>query len=656
MNNHFLKSFQRLKWHFATILLVGIGFLHPVSAMAKTSLEDSLTALLPSLPEGEDRADKLIRLGDLLMRKDLEKALDYLNEALELSEKLDYVLGLTKTYTSLTIAYTEHGAYSQALEYGQKCIDYALQTDDGFRIGNAYTNVGNIHFYLENPDKALKYYQLGLEAYKSTDDKTRLAISYLNIGGIYREKKMVDSAFTLYQKSLDYLHQLESPWYYGEAAVLGNIGLLLLEDDKPAMSLSYIRDAKAKARKAEDPIQVVLHTMNEANSYIILEDFKKAKFLLDSAAKEIPLLKIPQYEAELQKNWALFYEEKGDYKQSLEYLKSYQELKDSLFSEEQQNSIDQIETVFGLERKNAQINLLEHERVMLEERASRRKWFSILLGGGLLFAILLIMVAILSARKQRRLNEMLSRKNSLIEEQKNSLESRNEELSIANREKDGLIQIVAHDLKTPVNNTLSLLTLLQKEEKLSPFAASVTQKIEVANRRAQHLIRDLLDVNKIESDQGTEEKSSFEIVAFAREQLELFRETANAKQIELRFEAPEYLPVRTHEDSLARILDNLISNAIKFSHPDSPVTLKIWQEAEWVSISVKDEGQGIPEKEKSSVFQKFTRLSARPTAGEDSTGLGLSIVKALSERLNGRVSFTSEWGKGSEFIVRIPRS
>jgi len=108
------------------------------------------------------------------------------------------------------------------------------------------------------------------------------------------------------------------------------------------------------------------------------------------------------------------------------------------------------------------------------------------------------------------------------------------------------------------------------------------------------------------------------------------------------------------EDYLRRVLENLLSNAVKFSPPGRRVWLKAEADAQRLVLRVKDEGPGFTPDDKRKIFGKFQRLSARPTGGEHSSGLGLSIVWALVQRLGGQIELESQVGQGSEFILRLP--
>ncbi|RMH73484.1 MAG: ATP-binding protein [Gemmatimonadetes bacterium] len=122
------------------------------------------------------------------------------------------------------------------------------------------------------------------------------------------------------------------------------------------------------------------------------------------------------------------------------------------------------------------------------------------------------------------------------------------------------------------------------------------------------------------------------------------------------FDFPQQaFPVYADENALERILDNIISNAIKYSSNDTAITLRLSQTEKRVIVSISDQGLGLTETDKANLFQKFTRLSAKPTGGEHSTGLGLSIVKKLVEAMNGKVWAESEGkNKGSTFFVELP--
>ena len=169
------------------------------------------------------------------------------------------------------------------------------------------------------------------------------------------------------------------------------------------------------------------------------------------------------------------------------------------------------------------------------------------------------------------------------------------------------------------------------------------------------LITDLLDLSRIEH--GNMQVNS-QMVSLSKVISQLdkhFTAWAFRKNIQLVFESKVPGLVTDH-DVLVRILDNLISNAIKFSPSGKAVTVTMKREGGYVRFDVEDKGPGIKDEEKIKLFKRFQRLSARPTGGESSSGLGLSIVKDLVDLLKGTVVVQSNFGQGTIFTIRIPQS
>lgn len=237
----------------------------------------------------------------------------------------------------------------------------------------------------------------------------------------------------------------------------------------------------------------------------------------------------------------------------------------------------------------------------------------------------------------------------------NQLLKANDALIHLNEEKDHFLGIAAHDLKSPLNSILGLLNLLKSEAGLSSEQQEYVQFIEQSCISMKRLVNNLLDINKIEQGGFTLTKEKILIADILQEQHQAFKETASQKEITLRmedFSNGTYL--HADHDVLARILENLLSNALKFSSGQKEVVLRASVSNGLVRFEVSDQGPGIPTEELPRLFGKFQRLSARPTSGESSSGLGLSIVKELITLMKGTITVETEVGKGTTFITELP--
>ncbi|CAN5598469.1 hypothetical protein BH10BAC4_BH10BAC4_19860 [soil metagenome] len=254
----------------------------------------------------------------------------------------------------------------------------------------------------------------------------------------------------------------------------------------------------------------------------------------------------------------------------------------------------------------------------------------------------------------QQFNQQLEHK---VKERTRQLEDANLNLVRLNEEKNHFLGITTHDLKAPLAGISGLLELMKLEKAfLSPKHLGYIQLMEETSQDMLRLISDLLDLSHIE--QGTT-ITTLQVISLPKlvGQLEdHFRTWLIRKNIRLTIENKSTKNIVSDQDFLLRILDNLISNAIKFSSKGKEVIVTIVSEESNMRFEIRDQGPGIRPDERNKLFQRFQKLSARPTDGESSSGLGLSIVKDLVELLNGRIEVESEVGKGTCFIIRFPYS
>ena len=223
------------------------------------------------------------------------------------------------------------------------------------------------------------------------------------------------------------------------------------------------------------------------------------------------------------------------------------------------------------------------------------------------------------------------------------------------KQKDHMISIVAHDLKSPLNKLQGMVQLTKMVGELNEEQhAYVGEMLNLING-GKELIRDLLDIHSFEHHGSTINIGSVNIRDLVSNTTHEFEQQLSKKHIDLQilFELEEDV-FETDASFLRRILENLLSNAIKFSEQGTPINLHIYQEDSAIHFSMKDKGPGISEEDRTLMFRKFQKLEAKPTGGESSTGLGLAIIKTLVEKLNGKITVYSELGIGTEFIVSLP--
>jgi len=226
-----------------------------------------------------------------------------------------------------------------------------------------------------------------------------------------------------------------------------------------------------------------------------------------------------------------------------------------------------------------------------------------------------------------------------------------------NELKNKFLGIAAHDLRNPISVVKGYVAIFLGDllGEIPPQQRTILQKMDKACQNMLTLIDDLLDVSAIESGNLKLEKKSVDLAEYLRECHATNAMLAQAKSIELNLSLESELPkVRIDPHRVGQVINNLIANAIKFSHPETAITLGARAKPKEVEVFVLDQGQGIPEEDMPKMFKEFARASVRPTAGERSTGLGLAISKKIVEAHGGRIWVHSEVGAGSTFAFTLP--
>ncbi|AXT50373.1 hypothetical protein D1818_05845 [Aquimarina sp. BL5] len=262
--------------------------------------------------------------------------------------------------------------------------------------------------------------------------------------------------------------------------------------------------------------------------------------------------------------------------------------------------------------------------------------------------------ALISAKENERLiqeqNIILEEK---VKERTAEVANQNEALIILNKEKDMLVNLVAHDLRTPLHQMKGLIWLLDipvmvVTEDQEAYLYEINNSID----RLTQMISRILDTHALEKNEIkliNEIISLNELVPYI---VQNFHLTATEKNIKLLAEVEEgNHSVEVDKNYLIQVLENLLSNALKFSKKGSKVVLHVKSNKGKTKVVVEDNGPGISEEDQKKLFGRFQKLSAQPTAGESSIGLGLSIVKKYVEAMNGKIHCESQLGIGTKFII-----
>lgn len=267
--------------------------------------------------------------------------------------------------------------------------------------------------------------------------------------------------------------------------------------------------------------------------------------------------------------------------------------------------------------------------------------------------------------EMNRFGDMLEEQAREVELVNTELQEKNEALQSLNQRKNEIIGVVAHDLKNPLTAIMMTASMINRYwHKMKPDdVVQNVRRIEETGERMHKIILDLLDVEAIETGTFNLTMEIVDVASLLTATMADFHEAAKEKGIVVHSPTSDSLrtdstviAVTADRRALRQVFDNLLSNAIKYSFLNSNVWLEIATLDTHIHVSIRDEGPGLSEGDQALLFGRFMKLTPRPTAGEHSTGLGLSIVKQLVELMHGRISCQSELGKGTTFTVTFPQA
>jgi signal transduction histidine kinase len=254
----------------------------------------------------------------------------------------------------------------------------------------------------------------------------------------------------------------------------------------------------------------------------------------------------------------------------------------------------------------------------------------------------------------RQANVELASLNTALAERNEELQSLNEQLDEANSFKSKMLAMASHDLKNPLGTILSCAHLIKQTLPPEYSDAELVDDIHSSAQRMLNLVRDLLDTSAIELGKM---QLNYDAVPWSHLVLgiaERYQFAASKKRQMIDVSGIQPCMTIGDAERLQQVVDNLLSNAVKYSRVGGTIIVRLFVREQTSVLEVQDDGPGLTEDDQEKLFGHFQRLSAQPTGGEHSSGVGLSIVKKIVELHTGTITVQTELGKGSTFVVELP--
>jgi signal transduction histidine kinase len=675
----------RLRHTLATFYLAIAGTVLSAQSAGAPSVTDSSHA----------RIDDLIREARALDANEPARAIAVAQEALALAQQSPHRSDETRARTQLSESLRRNSRYDEARRVTDAGLALPLGDSPADRLAHAGLVYESGQIYWNRGDyPAAEVCYLAAQRTAEELKDTTLLIRVLNSRGIVaRHQKLFDqseqhhrAALALAEKHqladlrLQIRNNLAIVLYdcgrFDEARplllenlrthtaagnrrsmanALINLGALENTAKNYAAALPFFEQALALRLELGVPRHIASARLSVASTLARLGRGEEALVQLRAAAPLAEKVGSHELFGNLYRAFSEAYAATGDYRAALEYQRKAQGEDDIVSGENTAKTIAELRERFDAEKRQRQIAELkaaqqkqDAELATKEAELRRTRIERIGLAGLLVFG-LTAAVAIIS--RQRAVTRAERR---ILEETRRARDAAEEAAALQAR----LLDLASHDLKTPLVGTMMTAETIAEESADRPDIAARAHALREESRRMLGLVQDLLDGSATESHRLQLAREPVDLATLAADTVAVFADRATRKNQRLEL-IPGDSSVATRIEGdparLRQVLENLVSNALKFSPPGTTTRLQLSRpDAATVRLAVRDEGPGLRPEDRAGLFQRFRRLSAVPTGGEPSTGLGLALARDLVIAHGGRLDVDSTPGQGATFSIEFP--
>lgn len=566
-----------------------------------------------------------------------QEAIEAHKKGLEIAEEICDTLQIVQALNNIGTVYRRMGLLEEAASWHYRGLSLCEQWSDTTSLGLknrvvSLNGLGNLHLSMGNDAIAMSSFREALKGETKLGSTNGMAINYANIGALFEGRGQIDSARYYYGRSLECNEQAGSE--LGISLCHVHFGRLAENDGDLDTAFYEYKSAYDVLSAGPDRWHWLESGISLARISLKKMDFGATRRYLAEALDAAEGLESVDHLADIYHLYYLMDKKAGRYRESLVWLEKYSEYMNRIYTERNEEVLFQIRSNYEREKNMAQMQQMQ-EAHSLKEFRERMMRLSLIIF--LALAVLTIVFLIYSLRLRSRNNQILKE---------------------LDKTKNNYFTNVAHEFRTPLTIIQSAARSIYdnaEDDSLKDDASDITRH----SKDLLNLVNQVLDIAKMTSGLAPDPVwRSGNIIAFISGICERNRRYAQSKGITLDFNCASSPVVEMDfvPDLMVRIVQNLLSNAFKFSEKGTAVTVSLYRSIEksggCIHISVRDQGVGMTPEQSSSVFEPFYQVEGG--FRDMGTGIGLSLVKLAAETMGGNVTVGSTIGKGTEFIVDIP--
>ena len=558
-----------------------------------------------------------------------------------------------KAFTRISSIYQELGDYEKAFESQMEAILINEVNDDSMGIANGHYNLGSIFYYQAQYEQALDHYQKAMVICDAMNNKKTIFSCLGALGTSYEKLGDNEKSLEYNKRSLELAKELN--YKSGTAYAMGNIAVNYRVLGNFVKAEQYLKESIYVKLELEDKWGAIGSKLDLSRLYLqwgkpeqaipILENTLLLGKQVDSKARKPDIYQL----------LAEVYDQMKDTKKAYFYTKKYIALKDSLISEKTLEEMGQTKRRYEAQLQEDKIEILKKKNELLAKNEKIQKQQKYIFAIGFFAFVMFLWWYKNKLSYQNKMNQLLEEKNSILNLKNEEIHIKNKQLEYSNEDLQKFAYVASHDLKEPLRMISSYTTLLDRRynQKLDEAGNEFMHYIIDAVKRMEILLDDLLDFSRAGSQKApTDFISMNDVMVYVEANLRHRLETLNATLIVKSENLPK---VKAHRTQLLQLLQNLVSNGVKFKGDRDPiVTVDCEKRENQFVISVKDNGIGISKENLEKVFEMFRRLHTRDEY--EGTGIGLATCKRIVTSWGGDIWVESVEGEGSTFFFSVPLS
>ncbi len=569
-----------------------------------------------------------------------KKAILKYTKALKLADSLNHIKLSTTLLNDLATEYSYAGNYAKALQGYLKGIENATVINDKSLLSVLNENIANLYASQKEFEQALEFYQIvkklnneiGNELY-SAETMSNVASIYADVGNFEHAMFNVNQSISIFEKNeiFDWL-----------AFAYGVKGEIYLKQDKLTWALYWFDQSTILHKNLQDERgEIDLHN-GMAKVHFGLE---KDSLATHHALKGLEIskkIKSIQGQRDCAETLYKLNKKGGDYEKALEYHEIFQQLSDSLSTDENKRSLTLLKTKLSYDQQKKEL-IAENEKTVLKQRNYITATVIILL---ILLATTIPLY--INQKKQRKLNKELNYKTKILRENEGQLEE-------INKTKDRLFSIIGHDLRGPIGALKGILGLFSSGDISKADFIGFVPKLKTDVDHILFTLNNLLTWGHAQMNGTITRAKVTSIHKLVEHNINFLSELAAIKSIKIINQVAENSLGYFDENHIDIVIRNLISNAIKFTPNNGLITIEALEDKTNWEIKVRDTGIGMDRDTANKIFNDNSSITTYGTNNEKGTGLGLSLCKEMVLKNKGDIWVESKLKQGSIFHFTIPK-